>query len=88
MASRITAAAGGGYAVAALFTATLALLLPRVSQASRAEALLAATLWSFAVYALAIMGVFAARSATRAWLGLGLSALALAGAWLGLKVWP
>ncbi|MGJ7544716.1 DUF3649 domain-containing protein [Variovorax sp. LT1R16] len=75
--SRVLAAAVGGYALAALFTAALALLLPRISDASRAESVLTATLWSFAIYAVVLMWVFTPRSATRAWLGLAASAAVL-----------
>jgi len=73
VAVRAVAAIGGGYAVAALATAVLALYLPT----TRAEAALTATLLAFVVYPCAVMWVFAARSAARAWLGLLLPAAAL-----------
>lgn len=76
IASRVVAAALGGYALAALLSSALALLLPRVSNASRADAVLIASLLSFAVYTVAALWVFHARSASRAWAGLGLWALA------------
>lgn len=76
IASRVLAAALGGYALAALLSSALALLLPRVSNASRADAVLIASLLSFAVYTVAALWVFHARSASRAWAGLGLWALA------------
>ena len=66
VASRAVAAIGGGYALGALASASLALFLPT----SRLEASLTGTLASFVVYALAVMWVFAARTAWRAWLGL------------------
>lgn len=75
IASRVLAAALGGYALAALLSSALALLLPRVSNASRADAVLIASLLSFAVYTVAALWVFHARSASRAWAGLGLWAL-------------
>lgn len=75
IASRVLAAALGGYALAALLSSALALLLPRISNASRADAVLIASLLSFAVYTVAALWVFHARSASRAWAGLGLWAL-------------
>jgi len=62
--------------LAALLSSALALLLPRVSNASRADAVLIASLLSFAVYTVAALWVFHARSASRAWAVLGLWALA------------
>ncbi|MFJ4291718.1 DUF3649 domain-containing protein [Cupriavidus sp. NPDC089707] len=75
VASRAVAAIGGGYALAALSTAALAVSLPL----PRAEAVTAATLLSFAVYAGAAVWVFAVRNAWRAWAGLALPALLLWG---------
>jgi len=83
VASRALAAIGGGYGVGALAAAVLALALP----ASRAEAAVTGTLVSFLVYAVAVMWVFAARSAGRAWLGLVLPALVLGLVLLGLRQW-
>lgn len=77
--ARAAAAIFGGYALAAAATAFLALLLPTLSL-SRADAVMASTLFSFAAYACAVLWAFAARSAARAWLGLLLPAAALAGA--------
>jgi hypothetical protein len=80
VASRAAAALFGGYAVAALASAALALWLP----GPRSEAAMAGTLASFAVYAAAAMGCFAVRSAARAWWGLAAAAALLGGlAWLG-----
>ncbi|WP_444813320.1 DUF3649 domain-containing protein [Variovorax saccharolyticus] len=73
VASRALAAIGGGYAVAALSAAVLALWLPL----ERVEATLAATLASFVIHVCAVMWVFAARSAWRAWLGLAVPAALL-----------
>jgi len=53
--------------------AVLALYLP----VSRPEAVLTGTLASFLVYAVAVMWVFAARSAARAWMGLLIPGAAL-----------
>ncbi len=63
--SRIIAALVGGYALAALFSvAVLALPL------SKPQAVLTGTLASFAIYAGAVIWVFAVRSALKAWVGL------------------
>jgi hypothetical protein len=78
VAARAAAALFGGYAVAALAGAALALYLP----GPRSETALTGALASFAVYAGAAMWTFAARSAARAWGG-----LLLASAVLGLLVW-
>ena len=73
--SRILAAVLGGYALAALFSlATLA--LPD-RWASPAEKVLWGMQLSFLWYCGAVIWVFAARSATRAWLGLLVAALFL-----------
>lgn len=77
VASRVVAALVGGYALASVFTVLLVLALP----GPRANAVLAASLPSFAVYAGAVLWVFAAPTARAAWLGLLLPALACAGAW-------
>ncbi|KQV80077.1 iron transporter [Massilia sp. Root351] len=80
--ARAVAAIIGGYLLAAAAAAFLALLLPLppLSGLSRADAVMAATLFSFTVYACAVLWAFAARSAARAWLGLLLPAAVLAGA--------
>ncbi|MDS1141410.1 DUF3649 domain-containing protein [Pusillimonas sp. SM2304] len=75
--SRITAALFGGYALAAL-ASVAAVALP----ISRSEAVLTGMLASFAVYAGAVVWVFAVRSAWRAWAGLLAAALPL-----GLAAW-
>lgn len=71
--SRILAALFGGYAVAALASVAV-LALP----ADRTQASISGTLLSFAVYAGAVIWVFAVRSARRAWAGLLIAALVLA----------
>ncbi|ATQ77101.1 iron transporter [Massilia violaceinigra] len=76
--SRALAAILGGYLLAAAASALLALLLPRVLGTGRADAVIAATLASFAIYAGAVIWVFAARSAARAWLGMLLPAAGMA----------
>ena len=79
VAGRIVLATVGGYGVAALATGLLALILP----GSRAEAVSAATLLSFAIMAAAVIWVFAARTLAVATLTLGaLAALLTAVLWL------
>lgn len=73
--SRVLAATVGGYTVTALSMAALAAALTCISPASKADAVLAATLLSFAVYTGLAVWAFGSRSATRAWVGLGLLAL-------------
>ena len=70
--SRIVAALFGGYALAALSSvAVLALPL------SRPQAVLTGMLASFAIYAGAVIWVFAVRSALKAWAGLIIVAVPL-----------
>ncbi|MDO9401546.1 MAG: DUF3649 domain-containing protein [Polaromonas sp.] len=78
VASRALAAILGGYGVAALSAAALAVCLPFASGMARSEAALTGTLASFIVFALAVMWVFAARTAVRAWSGLAAVAAPLA----------
>jgi hypothetical protein len=63
--SRIVAALFGGYALAALSSVAV-LALPM----SKPQAVLSGMLASFAIYAAAVIWVFAVRSALRAWAGL------------------
>jgi hypothetical protein len=71
---------GGGYVLTTLATMVAARFLPM----GRADAVMTATMLSFAVFTCAVIWVFAARSAWRAWYGLALPALALALlAWFG-----
>jgi len=79
--SRIVAALFGGYALAALASVAV-LALP----VARTEAVLTGMLASFAIYAGAVIWVFAARSALKAWAGLLVAgAPLLLAAW---SVWP
>lgn len=80
IASRVIAAVIGGYALAALFSVA-ALALP----VSRSEAVLTGMLYSFLVYAAAVIWVFAARTAAHAWAGLLVVAAPLSG--ICLMVW-
>lgn len=79
--SRIVAATFGGYALAAVAALAMAMVLP----GSRSEAVIASSMASFAIYCLAVMWVFAARSALRAWLGLMIPAAACAVLWWTLR---
>jgi uncharacterized membrane protein YjjP (DUF1212 family) len=76
VASRAVAAIAGGYLLAALLAAVTALALP----ASRAEATVTGTLLAFVAYPAAVMWVFAAINARRAWVGLAIPCAALAAA--------
>ncbi len=66
VASRVAAAAFGGYA----FTSAATVLLSLVWPIPKAQAVLSATMLSFTVYTVAVIWVFSTRSATRAWVGL------------------
>lgn len=72
LASRIVAALFGGYALAAL-ASVAALALPM----AKPQAVLTGMLASFAIYAGAVIWVFAVRSAVRAWAGLLIAAAPL-----------
>jgi len=74
VASRVLAAAVGGYVLTSALTVLLALIWPL----QRAQAVLASTMLGFVWYTLAVMWVFTTKSATRAWLGLMLPALVIA----------
>lgn len=62
--SRTLLAVGGGYLFAALSTASLALILPM----SRAQAVMAATQLSFALFCALVVWAFCASSLRKAWL--------------------
>jgi len=76
VAMRTVAAILGGYGAATLASIVCATMLPL----ERSEAVLTGMLLSFAVYAGAVVWVFAARTALRAWLGLLVPMAALAAA--------
>lgn len=79
--SRTAAAILGGYAL----TSAAVIFLGAVLPLPKSQAILAASLASFAVYTAAIIWVFAVQDNRRAWLGLLLPAVVLAvlGWWLG-----
>lgn len=66
VASRVLAAALGGYALTSALTVLLSLVWPL----PKSQAVLAATMLSFTLYAVAVIWVFSVRSVTRAWLGM------------------
>lgn len=66
--SRILAAVVGGYALASIAAAGMAVWLPM----TRVDAVVTASMLAFVVYALAVMWVFAARNTWRAWAGIAL----------------
>jgi|GEM_PF-110053 len=66
VASRVLAAIGGGYTLSAVAAALLAVVLPMPP----AEAVITATLLSLIVFCCAVVWVFAARTAWRAWGGI------------------
>ncbi len=75
VASRVMAAVLGGYLLAALCSVSLALAMGQPS----GEAAHFGILPSFLVWAGAVVWVFAAASATRAWAGVTVPALVIAG---------
>ncbi|MET0499572.1 MAG: iron transporter [Steroidobacteraceae bacterium] len=66
VASRVAAAFIGGYLLTTLLTALLSYLLP----GPRAQALLIATLFSFAIYTGLVVWAFSVSTSTRAWRGM------------------
>jgi hypothetical protein len=72
--ARAIAAVAGGYALASLSAVALTVILPL----SRLDAVLTGMMVSFAVYAAAVIWVFAAPSAARAWGWMGAAAVVLA----------
>ena len=72
--ARILAAAPGGYALTALITLVLSLLMHRIG-IGKAEAVLTSTMTSFLLYTGIIMAIFHTRTARRAWIGLIIAAV-------------
>jgi hypothetical protein len=72
VAMRALLAVAGGYAISALYTASLALAFPK----DRAQAVLGATMLSFTVYCVVAIWAFSARTLARAWLVAGVLAAA------------
>lgn len=78
--SRVLAGTLGAYGVTSLATIVLSLSLARLGMA-KVEAVTAATLASFLIFAVIAMAVFHARSATRGWAWLTGSALVFGAIW-------
>ena len=79
VASRVLAAVVGGYALTSAVTVLLALLWPL----PKAEAVLASSMLSFALYVGMLVWIFAARRLWVVWLGLILATAVCAGlSWL------
>ena len=74
VASRMVAAAIGGYALASAITVLLAIIWPL----PRAQAVLASTMLGFVWYTVAVIWVFTARSHRRAWVGMVLPTVFIA----------
>ena len=79
--SRCLAAIFGSYALAAASTVFLSLALPM----PRAEAVYLASLLSFVFFVVAVLWVFAARNAWRAWVGVVVPTALLVAGCYGLK---
>ena len=73
--SRVLAAVVGGYAAANVVAVGVAQILPM----SRGDGVMTGILLTYLVYAAAVVWVFAARSARRAWLGILLTTAAFGG---------
>ncbi len=81
--ARVVAAIPANYVLTSFATACLARLLP----ASPAEASVAATLFSFALFAIIALTAFGIGSLTRLWLGMAVAAALLGGGlWLSIEV--
>lgn len=79
VASRVLAAVVGGYAITSAATVLLALIWPL----PQAEAILASSMLSFALYAGVLVWVFAAKRLRTVWLGLVVATAVCAGlSWL------
>jgi hypothetical protein len=81
IALRVTVAMLGGYALANIAAILLSYLLPM----PKSDAVMTGILLSFAIYAGAIMWMFAVRSVHKAWLGLAMPSLVLGAIALILK---
>ncbi|CAP57655.1 hypothetical protein [Gluconacetobacter diazotrophicus] len=79
IAARIAAGTAGGYGVAALVAVAVACWWP----ADRAQASVAGTLAALLAWPAIVMACFHAGSATRAWAGLGGTAIVLLAAAMG-----
>lgn len=83
--ARVALAVLGGYALASALVVLLAALLARMPAMPRAEAVLAASLLGFGIYAAAVVWLFAVHSLHRAVavVAVGTVLATAAGLWLG-----
>jgi len=82
VAARVVAAIPANYVLTSLATACVARLLP----ASPAEASVAATLFSFALFAIIALTAFGMRSLARLWLWMAVATAVLGGGlWLSIE---
>lgn len=84
--SRVLAATFGGYAVTSLAMSLLALALSSIPGSNNADRVLIATLLSFVLCPVIVILVFSTRSALRAWVGLGLTAVLMSAIIVTLKM--
>ena len=84
--SRVLAATFGGYAVTSLAMSLLALTLSSIPGSNNADRVLIATLLSFVLCPVIVILVFSTRSALRAWVGLGLTAVLMSAIIVTLKM--
>jgi|GEM_PF-381575 len=75
--SRTLAAAAGGYVLAASGSMLAAQIMVIWLGVARTSAVTGATMLAFIIHLIAVLWVFACTSAWRAWLGLGIPALAV-----------
>lgn len=88
VASRVLAGMLGAYCLTSLATAALSLVLTRIGM-NRVEAVTAATLVSFAIFAIIALSMFHIRSAMRAWAWLiGMAAPLVGLSWLLMRSTP
>ncbi|MFV0278474.1 MAG: hypothetical protein ACK5HY_15000 [Parahaliea sp.] len=87
VASRIVAAVVGGYVHTVLVAVVFSGFLSLIDVLSLANAVFATTMGSFIYYAVIVLAVFHARSATRAWLWLAGSSLVLGLLLWGFRTW-
>lgn len=86
--SRLLAATFGSYAVTSLAMSllALALALSSIPGSNNADRVLIATLLSFVLCPVIVILVFSTRSALRAWVGLGLTAVLMSAIIVTLKM--
>lgn len=78
----------GGYAVTALASSVLALLLTRSGLSLRANAVMVTSLLSFTLYTAFVLRIFAVDSGKRASMECGVALVLLGAGFLALRLWP